>query len=71
MTWAIQVGAVVVLCGFGTALYLSRQVQQGPPRFADTARLNAFDPETTGSIGASARTTQLDPCAVFRGSSAR
>lgn len=61
LPWAIKVGLIVAVCAFGATQYLSRVVETGPVRQREAGMMPA-DPETTGSIGAAASRTLLDPC---------
>lgn len=62
LTWAMTLCLMVVLVAFAATTYLSRALDADAQRQRE-ARAAIPDPETTGSIGAAAR-TPLDPCMV-------
>ncbi|KQP30094.1 hypothetical protein ASF25_19690 [Methylobacterium sp. Leaf100] len=61
LPWTIKVCLTLGLVALGTTQYLSRAVESGTLRQRE-ARADVMDPETTGSIGAVAARTTLDPC---------
>lgn len=62
LTWAMTLCLAVAFAAFGATTYLSRALDADAQRQRE-ARAAIPDPETTGSIGAAAR-THLDPCTV-------
>ena len=62
LTWAMTLCLAVALAAFGATTYLSRVLDADAQRQREV-HAASLDPETTGSIGAAAR-TYLDPCTV-------
>lgn len=66
LPWAVKVCLTLAVVGVGATQYLSRVTGEPPAlRREAQARMLADDPETTGSLGAAARATTLDPCAIL------
>lgn len=60
LSWAIKLSLAIGLAAFGATQYLSHVVETGPRR--QEARIGAFEPETTGSIGHAIDRVVVDPC---------
>jgi hypothetical protein len=63
LPWTIKLCLALGLSALGATQYLSRATETGVLR--QFARAGAPDPETTGSLGAAAARTTLDPCTTF------
>lgn len=63
LPWTIKLCLALGLGAFGVTQYLSRATETGALR--QFARAGSADPETTGSIGAAAARTTLDPCTAL------